>query len=679
VNAAASSDPDGTVVSYSWNFGDGATATGVTASHAYSASGSYPITLTVTDDQGATGQSSTTVTVQAPPADAYGQAVIADNPTLYWRLNDASGPTAADATANGNNGAYSGGITYQVPSTVAPGTAVTFDGASGQLATTQAVAAPSVYSEELWFKTTSTSGGTLIAFGDQPSGLSSNHDRQVYLLNSGQLVFGVWTGQNNTVTSAKSYNDGQWHQVVATQGPDGMTLYVDGQAVGANPTTQAQPFTGYWRVGGENLLGWPGPASSNYLAGSIDEVSVYTSELSAARVAAHFAAGGTPNVPPVAAFTPSCVNLVCSFDGTASHDPDGTVASYAWSFGDGSTATGPTAGHTYAAAGDFSVTLTVTDNGGATGTVTQVVSPRPVANPSAAPIASDAFGRTLAAGLGNADLGGAWSSNGTASVLSVTPGKAAITMSKPGVTSGAYLGALSSTNTDTTVTLTTDKAPTGGGIYLAVVGRRLSSTVDYRTRLRLLSNGTVGVSLLSENAGVETLLAGEKILPGVAYTPGMQFNVELQVTGTNPTTLRVKVWQSGQTVPSAWLLTATDSTAALQVPGAVGLVAYLSGSSTLSPVSMLASSFSVSPIAAAPTAAATASCSGLVCTVSAASSTDPSGSITNYQWEWADGILTTGVSSSHTYSRAGTYRVTLTVTDPSGLTSVTTLTLTVPA
>src|SRR5713101_2379850 len=75
----------------------------------------------------------------------------------------------------------------------------------------------------------------------------------------------------------------------------------------------------------------------------------------------------TTTQPPVASFTSGCGGLTCSFDGTISSDPDGTIVSYSWNFGDGTTGSGPIVSHTYAAAGTYTVELTVTDNTGATG------------------------------------------------------------------------------------------------------------------------------------------------------------------------------------------------------------------------------------------------------------------------------------------------------------------------
>jgi aqualysin 1 len=83
--------------------------------------------------------------------------------------------------------------------------------------------------------------------------------------------------------------------------------------------------------------------------------------------------GPAANQPPVANFTFSCSGLTCSFDGRGSSDPDGSIASWAWTFGDSSTGSGSTTSRTYATAGTYSVLLTVTDNSGATGSSTQSV------------------------------------------------------------------------------------------------------------------------------------------------------------------------------------------------------------------------------------------------------------------------------------------------------------------
>ena len=79
------------------------------------------------------------------------------------------------------------------------------------------------------------------------------------------------------------------------------------------------------------------------------------------------------NAAPTASFTASCGGTACSFDGTGSSDADGSITSYAWTFGDGTSGTGATPGHTYAQPGSYPVGLTVTDDGGATATTSSTV------------------------------------------------------------------------------------------------------------------------------------------------------------------------------------------------------------------------------------------------------------------------------------------------------------------
>jgi PKD repeat protein len=84
------------------------------------------------------------------------------------------------------------------------------------------------------------------------------------------------------------------------------------------------------------------------------------------------------NEDPVAAFDLSCVALSCSF--TDASTDDGSIAGWSWTFGDGGTSSSQHPAHTYTSAGPYSVTLTVTDDLGATGTATHdvtVTAPQP--------------------------------------------------------------------------------------------------------------------------------------------------------------------------------------------------------------------------------------------------------------------------------------------------------------
>ena len=714
----------------------------------------YPTALSLAQVQTHYTDGGGTLDIPPAPTDSYGKAVYNSNPDLFWRLDDANGPTAADASRNGETGVYSGGVTYGQPGALGnQGTAVTFDGSDGTIGSTDKFNDPTVYSEELWFNTTTTSGGKLIGFGDQQSGDSSSYDRHVYMTADGKLNFGTWTGAQNVITSPDAYNDGKWHYMVATQGPDGMKLYVDGQEVANGTQTAAQDYAGYWRVGGDTS--WDG---SNYFAGSIDEVAVYPSELDAATVQAHYAAGGgtlpnkppvaaftssvqdlsatfnsdgsmdpdgtimsyswsfgdnTPavdqanptheyasagtyqvtltvtdddqattsvthdvtvtgpppaNVPPVAAFTSHATNLEVDFDGTGSKDSDGSIVSYAWTFGDNATSAAESPTHTYTSAGTYTVTLTVTDNGGATDEVSKDITVTAAQSPA---IAMDDFGRTVSNGWGTADTGGNWSVQGGAGNFAVANSTGQITLTPGGAGPAAYLRAVSATNVDMTVDLKLDKVPDGSSVY-AYLPVRIDGSDNYQAKIRLLNTGQVQVYLTKVVGGAETTLAG-KTVSGV--TSGDTLQIRLQATGTSPTTLSAAVWKLGTTEPDTWTVSATDSESALQSAGSLGLKVYASGSVTNTPIVASFSNLAVyapgqtPPANKAPAAAFSASVKHLAATFDSSASSDPDGgTITGYKWEFGDGETSDQANPTHAYSTAGSYSAKLTVTDNDGAT-----------
>lgn len=95
----------------------------------------------------------------------------------------------------------------------------------------------------------------------------------------------------------------------------------------------------------------------------------------------------TPNIAPVAVFSWVISDLTVDFDAGPSYDSDGAIELYQWNFGDGSSAAGETATHTYdtAIARSYSARLTVTDNGGAADTVYNLISVEPPSGPGPDP------------------------------------------------------------------------------------------------------------------------------------------------------------------------------------------------------------------------------------------------------------------------------------------------------
>ncbi len=641
----------------------------------------YRIRVTDPFGNGLAGPPATvTIPAGASSSSSYAASVLADTPDWQWRLGESSGTIgydrsgSNDLTLSSANIRNVGGalLTDNDSATNFPGTSST---SSVPAVSPYWQGGPQTFSLEAWVRTSTTTGGKIIGFGDTNNGRSSSDgtDRNLYMNNAGQIYFGVRPdmGTRVTINSSAAYRDNQWHYIVATLGSDGMKLYVDGNQVAVNgATTKAQVYRGYWRVGGDRLTSWPSTPSREAIAADLDEVAVYPEALSLGQVRAHYGASGRgtdlPNISPTARFTSSAHYLTGMFDGSSSTDDDGTIASYAWDFGDNTTGTGVAPQHPYATAGTYPVALTVTDNRGGTGAVTGSVTVTdppanvpPQASFTAATVAyhtaaftststdedgtiasyawdfgdtttgsgpapqhtyatagtytvaltvtddrgdtatttgpvtitdgfaSDTFERVVANGLGTADVGGPWALTGTASAFSTGNGVGRI-VGAVSTSRAAFLTGVRQTAIDITSDVALDRTASGGGAYVSLIGRRVSNGNDYRLKLRYMPDGSVIAYLARTVGGTETVVANITV-PGLHVNPGDIVHTRFVISGTTTTTLRAKVWsQSGQE-PQGWLLTSTAATpAALQAAGDIGVLLYVSGSwSGASPAVMI--------------------------------------------------------------------------------------------
>ena len=235
---------------------------------------------------------SNTVTISSGSQSPYAQDVKTDGAAHFWRLGEPSGPIAYDWTSF-DDLSLTGGVVRGAPGAITGDSdgASTFDGSSGGGADPNAVVGPNTFSQEAWFKTTSTTGGKIVSFGDKPTGMSSSYDRQIYMDAAGKVYFGVYSNGVFTTRTTNALNDGAWHHVVATLDGTGMTLYVDGKKAAKNTgATSAQAYTGYWRVGGDNINGWG--ADGAYFNGVIDDVAIYPTSLTLDQVAKHYTDSG---------------------------------------------------------------------------------------------------------------------------------------------------------------------------------------------------------------------------------------------------------------------------------------------------------------------------------------------------------------------------------------------------
>jgi PKD repeat protein len=375
-----SSDTNGTVVAWSWTFGDGGVSTERNPTHAYACSGTYGVTLRVTDDGGASGTASRSVSVSVPVGGAGpGEPGSIPGLMLWLRADGLTGLADGDPVTTWPDA--SGACNHATQATaskrpslraaqVAGLPAVSFDAADDGMETP--VDPP---------QTT-----TIVAVYASRAGATG------HVLNGGFSFFvGPYVGRYRAYTgkylTGPPVTANRWVVQTFRQTASSAELWIDGARVATtNRTVNPAPL----------LLAKQGTYSQP-LDGSLAELLVYDRTLSDAELAQvhawledKYVPPPAPNQPPTAAFTSSCTYLSCAFDDT-SVDPDGTVTGRSWQFGDGGGSTLADPAHDYASAGTYAVTLTVTDDDGASASVTDSVTveappgPGPFNDPASLP------------------------------------------------------------------------------------------------------------------------------------------------------------------------------------------------------------------------------------------------------------------------------------------------------
>jgi hypothetical protein len=175
--------------------------------------------------------------------------------------------------------------TYQLQS---GSTAVAFAGAANAYENTS-LANPTTFTIECWFRVSGALGGEVLGFHENTTNDTGSHDRSLYVDSGGKVTFATYVASAQSVRSTSTYNDGSWHYAAASLGVAGMKLYVDGALVASNAgITTAGNYTGFWRWGGGTLANLPNRPSADYLTGSVDEVAVYSTQLTDAAIKLHF-------------------------------------------------------------------------------------------------------------------------------------------------------------------------------------------------------------------------------------------------------------------------------------------------------------------------------------------------------------------------------------------------------
>jgi PKD repeat protein len=323
---STSYDPDGTIIGWRWSFGDGRIATGPTTTHVYTNNANYTVTLLVVDNGNLTATTSQQITV-----------VLDELPVANFTFAPFFPVARQNVTFNPGGSFDPDGIIVRYNWTFSDFTTIiTFN----NISVFHAFANAGSYNIIL----TVTDSSNFVGFAFATISVGPMSDEL-------PVASFTFTPTNATVGQFVMFNGS------ASSDPDGVIVFWqwsfgDGQIFqnASGTTFHSYSFPGNYFV-------------TLFVRDSGNQTSSTSTIIQIVP---------KPDIPPIAQFTFSPISprvgVTVFFDGSASHDPDGFITSYTWSFGDNASQFGGSfAQHTYFTAGNYTVTLTVMDNAGLTG------------------------------------------------------------------------------------------------------------------------------------------------------------------------------------------------------------------------------------------------------------------------------------------------------------------------
>lgn len=217
----------------------------------------------------------------------YRSTILADSPVAYYRLGESSGTTASDETGS-YDATYTNSPTLGEDGVISgdASTSVSLASASNQYAEIDSNLSITAYpfTIEAWVKTTATADSTVGSF------VVNTTNNQMFALRVDASGYAYTYARNTSGVLAESttaVNDGDWHHIVAVfAASNDRTIYVDGYAEDTHTAAVTLPAINRFSIG---RMGDTSPGS--YFNGTVDEVAVYDTALSASTIASHYSSG----------------------------------------------------------------------------------------------------------------------------------------------------------------------------------------------------------------------------------------------------------------------------------------------------------------------------------------------------------------------------------------------------